>query len=369
MNTRNILKLKKIKAHILTALTVSVALAITGCGRPGGGRPAMAGEESAVPVLTENVESRDLTEYITISGKLDGDIDVTLMSETNGRVTAIHKNLGDWIEKGEQLGAIDNAVYRIGLNQARAGLSSAEAGLLTAEMNYETTQKLYEKGNASKAEYQQAKVAYQAALARKEGAQAGLESAKRAYDNSRLISPVSGYVAALHLQIGDMLHPNAPVASIIDRDRLVIRSGISERHVRSVRRGQRAVVRYQNEEYPAAVRGVGLKPAAGTSNYPIEIELDNRDGQLVPGMVARVTIETNVYTDVIYTETGNIRTSYDDSFVYIVDDDSQALRVDIIPGRTVNEYTIIREGLEIGSRLIVEGQEALEQGMKVNVRN
>ncbi len=363
---KNILKKQ---ALILAAVAALGTITITGCNRGGPGRPQMSGEQAAVPVLVEKVERRDLTEYITISGKLEGMVDVTLLSETNGRVTAIHKHLGDRIEEGERLGSIDNEVYRIGLSQAHAALSSAGAGLRTAEMNYETTKKLFENGTASQVEYQQAKVAYQAAIAQRDGANAGLETAKRAYANSRLVSPVSGYIAALHLKIGETIFPNAPVAAIIDRDRLILRSGVSERHVRSVSRGQRATVHYQGEQYPAVVRGVGLKPAANASSYPIEVELDNRDGKLVPGMIVRVTIETNIYRDVIYTETGNIQISYDDSFVYTADEDSQAVRTDIVPGLVVNEYTLIQEGLEIGSRIIVEGQEALEEGMIVNIRN
>jgi len=201
-------------------------------------------EEIAVPVIVEEVKLQDLAEFINITGKLEGIRDVNMISETTGRIMTLNKSLGDWIEEGDELGTIDNEVFRIRLDQARAALASANAQLETAAMNYRTTSSLYEGGSVSQAEYQQALFAHQSAIAQRDGAAAALESAEKTYNDSRLLAPLSGYITSLNLKIGETIFPNTPIAGIVDYRQLLMKGGISEHDIRSVKKDQEVIIEY-----------------------------------------------------------------------------------------------------------------------------
>lgn len=354
-----------------TALLVTVIALSSACNRrsaPGGQRRAAA-EERAVPVIVEEVTHRPLAEHINITGKLEGITDVTMLSETTGRVLSLAKSLGDWINEGEKIGRIDNEVFRIRHNQAEAALASAVAALENARMNYLSASKLLENGSVSQAEYQQALFAHQSAIAQRDGAAAALESARKAYDNSRLIAPVSGYISYLPLKIGETIFPNSPIAGIVNHKQLFLKGGVGEDFIVSLRKGQPVIVSYKGNDFPAEVYGVGVRPLGNSASYPVEIILDNSKGELLPGMVVTASIKVNLYQDIIFTDSANIRASYDDSYVYTINENSEAVRTVIRQGRSVNNFTIIEEGLETGMQIVVEGIDSLEEGIKVDVRN
>ena len=340
-----------------------------GCGRSGAPGRRFARSDVPVPVIVEEVMKRDLKEFARITGKLEGITDIIMLSETTGRVLAIAKSLGDWIEEGEMIGTLDNEVVRIRLEQARAALNSANAARETAQMNFQATSRLYDNGSASQAEYQQALYAYQSAVAQRDGAAASLEAAQKAYDNSLLKAPVSGYISYMPLQVGETIFPNAPIAGIVNRQQLLLKSGIGENQIMNIKNDQPVIITYRGREYPARVRGVGVKAAQGSASYPVEIILDNSHGELMPGMVVNALIRTNVYRDIIYTETAFIRSSYDDLYVYTVNDSIRAERTKVTVARTVNEFSIISSGLDAGMKMVIEGIDSLEDGSAVNVRN
>lgn len=355
---------------LISVLSVVLLLTVAGCGG-GSGRGQQRGAaraETPVPVITEEVKLRDLAEYIRITGKLEGITDITMISETQGRVLSLEKNVGDWIEKDEVIGSLDNEIVRIRLEQARAALAAAEVAKENTELNYRSTSRLYEQDSVSQAEYQQALIAYQGAVAQRDGAAAALESAQKAYDNSRLAAPVAGYISSLSLNVGETIYPNTPVAGIVNHEWLLLKSGVSENNILSVKRDQPVTIRYAGREYPARVRTVGVKPMANTSSYPVEIILDNESGELLPGMVAIAGIEIGIHHDIIYTETGNIRSRYDDYYVYTIDEDNTARRTLITRGRDIDSYTLITSGLQTGDLVVTEGIDSLDDGMKVNIR-
>ena len=84
---------------------------------------------TASSVKIEKIQNILYKDYIEISARPEGINDVMFTSEVSGRVTAVNKKIGDWVEKGEEIGAIENEAYRIRLEQAKASLMAAEAGM------------------------------------------------------------------------------------------------------------------------------------------------------------------------------------------------------------------------------------------------
>ncbi|HHI87741.1 MAG TPA: efflux RND transporter periplasmic adaptor subunit [Candidatus Cloacimonetes bacterium] len=359
------------RISIIIFLMIVSLIIMSACTRQSGGFGGMKKDAAPLSVIVEVVQPRELKEYIKIVGTLEGITDITLSSEVNGKIVEIYKHLGDWVNKGDAIGRIDNADYQNMVDQAKASLLAAEASHEAAQLNLTTTKALYEKDKTSKVDYLNAQISYKSALASLEAAKAGLESAKRTLNNSRFVAPVSGYITSITLEVGEMVAAGSPVCTIVNSKKLIIKTGISESDIKDVKIGQDVSIRYDNykQEYKAKIIGIGIKPLAGTANYPIEIEMENPSGSLLPGMVVEGYILAQVYEDVIYTSLNNIVEKYDDRLVYVIDDENVAHRVMVKLGNEVDRNVIIKEGVKPGDKLVREGYENLQEGTKVIIKS
>ena len=326
-------------------------------------------QDKAISVMVEKVAPQNLEEYINFTGKLEGITDITLSSQTHGEVKEIYKKLGDWVKKGESIGRIDNASHQNQLDQANASLLAAEAALEVAEMQMQASEKLYKEQNISEAEYIMSTSSFKAAKAGFDGAKAILKNVQLNFDNSQFTAPVSGYIADMNLEVGQTIAAGMQVCTIVDSRKLVIKTGIGESGIMYVKKGQQVEIYHDShpEIFLGTITGTGIKPLNGTTNYPVEIIMDNPDSKLYAGMVIEGRIQSNIHENVIYTSLNNIAQEYDQKYVFIIEDNIAKQRK-ITIGKKVGENVIITGGIENGELLVIEGMENLEDGSPVEIR-
>ncbi|RLC51941.1 MAG: efflux RND transporter periplasmic adaptor subunit [Candidatus Cloacimonadota bacterium] len=357
------------KSKILISV-LSALLFLFGCGKPSRGKNFREDlEKIKIPVIVEKVVPRDLEKYIEISGKLEGFTDITMRSEVQGKITEVNKILGDWIAAGEQIGRIDNKDYEIQLKQAEAAVLAAEASYETAQLSLQSAENLFKTKSISQAEFAGAKSAEKNALAGLNAAKAGLEKAKKAFDNSRFIAPVSGYITNLPIKTGETISPGQIVCNIVNSQKLLIKTGVGEEDITKLKNGQKAIIKIKGKQVATGkIRGLGISPLPNSSLYPVEIELENPQGKLFPGTVVEVQILSKKYKNVLFTSLNNILQEYDNYFVFTIDDKNVAVKKKVSLGQKVEENVIIESGLKFGDKLVTEGAESLENGSKVEIR-
>lgn len=322
-------------------------------------------------VMVEELELRDIDEYIRISGRVEGITDIVMSSESAGRVLALYKNLGDTVKQGERLGMVENEVLRIRLTQAETAFSAAESSLENVQRNLDYASSSRAKNLISEAEYSTALSTFRNAKAGFDGAQAALESARLAFNNSYLLAPTKGRISQVHVALGQYIAPGAPIASITDASVLILKTGVGESQIGKIKVGQSATISHQGKEYTAKVRGLGIRPMLGSSNYPVELSISGASG-LLPGMVVSARIRVNTYRNLLYTEIANIENQYDKNYLYIVREDGEkvlAEKHEVTLGRTISEFVELTNGVEVGDRIVISGSENLEDGSAVNIRN
>jgi len=289
-------KISKLTIVILV-LTISL-ISCTGNKKP---EKSMGdkSKEKEVIVMVQEMKLQDLDKYVNIIGKLEGITDVDLSCETNGKVVEIYKNLGDWVNKGEAIGRVDNTDAENMLLQAQAALLASEANLETANMSMAASQNLHDENIISESEFLQAKSSLKNAQAGYNGALASAESARKNLDNSQFTAPVSGYIAELRLEVGEMVNPGMKIAGIVNSKKLKIKAGISESDISFVQKNDPVKIIYKNKEYVGKISGVGIRPTSGGNNYPVEIVLNNPNNKLYPGMVIEGRIFSQTYNDIL----------------------------------------------------------------------
>src|SRR5262245_15519288 len=86
-----------------------------------------AAVEPTVPVRTTLVETRDLTETLTLTGTLDPRARVAVVSEVSARLLRVLPAEGDHVEKDAVLATLDDIDFRLARDRAKAALEVADA--------------------------------------------------------------------------------------------------------------------------------------------------------------------------------------------------------------------------------------------------
>ena len=110
-------------------------------------------------------------------------------------------------------------------------------------------------------------------------------------------------------------------------------------------------------------KGAVANPAAHT--YDVRAMLDNAEGELLPGMVCRVTVSPAESAEEIAVPVRAVQQAGDGNrFVWTVRGDS-AVRTTVTTGRLVNNGIVRTGGVAAGDRIVVDGMQKIGEGSKV----
>jgi len=293
---------------------------------------------------------------------------------------------------------------RAELQRAQAALDEATALAQDARDEYDRTLSAAERGAVTEREVERARLAYEAAdararsaaatrdaaLANLHAAQAQRDQAKVQLDDATLRSPLTGAVADLPVEPGQIVSPGQVVAVVVDDSKVRLRTGVVERRAMRFQLGQRARIRVRALEDQAALvqRRLGeiegqvtlVAPAADpeTGLFRVEIAIDNSPegpgrGLLREGMIAEAQIEIASGRFVLVPEEA---VAYVDGrpSVYMLrraDDSADGLAwvaalTPIEPVAEDDRYFLLREA-PAGEGLIVRGQNLVRDGQPVRV--
>src|SRR5262245_11502568 len=207
-----------------------------GQGRPGGGRPGGGpGGGFRPPITVQMAEATkgDIDQSMTVVGNLIGEQTVDVVPRAGGRLVTVNVQLGDRVRRNQLLAKIEDFEIVEQVKQAEASLEVAkatirqrEADLKVAELNFERSKNLFGRQLLAKQALDDAESRFLAAqaqidLSKAQAIQtsARLEELQINLANTRIISPVDGYVAKRNADAGAWVSQNAPVVSVVDISR------------------------------------------------------------------------------------------------------------------------------------------------------
>jgi len=270
--------------------------------------------ENILPVQTENVARRTITQVVTATGKIQPEIMVKITPEVNGEIVELPVQEGQKVRRGDILVKIKPEFYIAQRDQAAAGILQAKASLSRLEGEYERIVTLFEKGLVSEAEYDQAKAQYESSKASLAQAEASLNRANEDLLKTTIRSPMDGTVSQLNSELGERVLGSSftqgtDVMTIADLSRMEARVEVSENDVILVSVGDTA--RIEVDAFPdkkviglvyeiantASTRGLGTQEEV--TNFEVKIRVLGRELDLRPGMSMTADVETETRTDVL----------------------------------------------------------------------
>ena len=97
----------------------------------------------------------------------------------------------------------------------------------------------------------------------------------------------------------------------------------------------------------------------------IELTLDKKDPRINIGMFPKVKLHTTVYEGYIAVPDDAVVTRAEQDYVFVVKGDI-ASRVPVKKLITIDNTTLISEGLSKGDSIVIDGMDVLVDGSKVN---
>jgi membrane fusion protein (multidrug efflux system) len=106
-------------------------------------------------------------------------------------------------------------------------------------------------------------------------------------------------------------------------------------------------------------------PESGARLYRLELAIDNKDNQIMPGMFFRAQIVKRVIEDTVAVPLFTVIKREDQQFVF-VEENGVAKQLPVQLGIIEDWRVQITRGLSQGSRVIVEGHRDIDHGHKLN---
>jgi len=328
--------------------------------------------EISNPIPKTTVIKGTISVRIEETGEIQPKTIVALKSKVSGKVLKLYVDENDYIKTGQLIADIEPDY-----NQART-ISSMRNELRSAEIRHKDAQKnlaeatiLLEKKYISESDYEKI-------VDDLEKATIDLEIAQQQYslvedieikDNiSKVFSTTTGTVIERKIEEGEMVQSSNNSYSegtillrVADLTEMIVNTYISEVDINKISENQKANIKidaFPYDSFTGKIAKIGAQ--ARTENnakvFPLQVEIDQRDTRLRPGLSANITILGDTKEDIL---TIPIRAIFSDQqgndIVYKVVNDSlqeqtyiktginDLQRVEILEGLTENDEIALEE--------------------------
>ncbi|MFB0710707.1 efflux RND transporter periplasmic adaptor subunit [Buttiauxella noackiae] len=365
----------KAKSVILMTATISVVLAIAGCNETA--TVAAAVKPPGVPVA--EVIVRPVTPFVELTGSLTAVKRVELRPRVAGYLQAVSVPEGSVVEAGSELFRIDPRVFQARVNAERARLREAEAASMLAQTEYTRTQRLFTQKVVARERLDNATASLNMGKAQVDAAKAALDAALLDMSFTRVTAPIGGRVGQVLVTEGNYVASGVtPLTTIVSINPLHVYFDVDERtYLQSLAAGRvnassdgsqaaKVMVALPTDKtYSRQGRVDFLSNAAdrGTGTVRIRAVVDNPDGHLMPGLFARVKLETGVSQSRVLISDQSIGTDQGRRYVLVVGKDDKTEYRPVETGPMVEGLRVIEQGLQPGERIVVKG--LVRPGMQV----
>lgn len=342
------------------AFLLLAGLATTSCGPAGGASAAgqsdsvAAGDARRIVVETVVLEPAPYVEYISLTGSVEADRDVSVASEESGVIRAVYVEKGRTVEAGQPIAKIDDSVIRAQYEQA-----TAEAEL--ARETWERQRKLWEEDRiGSEMTYLRARYGAETAAANARVLAARLE-------RTTVRAPIAGVLEDRFIEIGSTVLPGTPVARVVDLDPLKVAAGVPERYAGDVRAGAAVQIltdRADGRVFAGRATFIGTAVDAQTRTFPVEIAVPSNSG-LKPGVVARLRVERRTMGQALLLPREAVLRGEEGYMVYVVTRDGERAFAEsrsVSTGPGSDGMVVVESGLAAGDEVIVVGQQQVTAG-------
>jgi len=316
---------------------------------------AVIQERPPVNVVEQELVPGIMRDRMNLPGMVEPWENLGILAEVRGLVEEVLVEEGSHVKQGDLIARLDTGDYENRRNSIKAAYNLA----LT---NLKRLSGLHEQEIIAQSRYDSVK-------AEMESLEADLATAELQLKRCFIKSSIAGIVNELPAKKGLYLAVGDPVATVLDIERLKVIVGIPESDVDAVRRIDRFEITIEalgNKEITGTKYFLAIAPESLAQVYRLELEVENKLEEILPGMFARVEIIKQEFPDALAIPLYAVISRDKKHYVYVEENNVaklQEVKLGILDGWQIQ----IIEGLKPGGKVIVVGQRSVDEGQRLNV--
>lgn len=342
------------KSILTTATVVATALPLLcACHEK---KEASAPE--AIRVETAVAGQSDMSTARNYSGTVEESSGTVLSFTVPGTVQTMNVSEGQFVKKGQLIATVDGTSLRHAYDISRSALAEAQDAYNRMKMLHD-----------AEAIPEMKWVEMEQTLKQAQSAEA---IARKTLSDASLVAPISGYVSEKYIDAGSTAAPGLPVVKIVNIDPVKINVSVPENEIAAIPVDGEAVITVSalgNKSYTGRViqKGVAANPI--TRAYDVKMTVDNPDGELLPGMICDVNLNTDSMSRALTAPMDAVMLAADNSHFVWLDSAGYAIRRTVNVGPLTDDGIVITSGLQRGDTLIVKGQQKVSNHMRITAVN
>ncbi len=387
---------------ILAALTALSAVCATGCHSS-----SASSSPSTLPIApTVRVQRAALTNHLQVAGEFLPYQEVELHAKVAGYIRHMDVDIGDRVHQGQLLAELEIpelAAQVVGaqadVNRSREEIQRAQSAIDRAQADHLALHMASDRlkqaaaqrpGLIAQQELDDAEARDSASGAQVDAAKSELAATQQALaaaqaehlrytslaDYAHIVAPFTGVITQRYADTGALLQAGTsnsgsmPAVKIAETDILRLRLPVPEDLAAYVHVGDVAQIRVQatgQQLTGKVVRTTGELDLA-TRTLQVEIDLNNKTGELLPGMYADVTLNLQRGGDGLVVPVQAVDRTQAAPFALIVDADGRVEKRTVQLGvETANRVEVLK-GLAEGDQVITANLDSYQPGEQVHAQ-
>jgi membrane fusion protein, heavy metal efflux system len=347
-------------------------------------------KEEWAGLVTERIELRIFRPEVIAEGNIaiDDDLTTPVFSPYSGRIVRVIAKLGDAVEKGAPLIAVEASEFAQGQNDlitAVSNLKTAKSQLALAQNVERRQHELYKVNGGALKDWQQSQADLAVAQNNLRSAEVALATVR---NRLRILGKSDAEIAALEAAPGERMDPaayvRAPVDGIVTQRQVGLGQNIQSVSagastpvytignlstvwmVANVREVDAPLIRagmpvevsvsaYPGRVFEAKVSWIAPSIDANTRRLPIRADVENLDGALKPMMFASFRILTGEAKEAPAVPVKAVIFEGATARVWVAGDDGTLALRQIQIGQSGDGMAEVRSGLSVGEAVITSG--------------
>jgi len=311
---------------------------------------------------------------LELPGRLEAFIRAPIYARVPGYLKTWKHDIGAKVKAGDVLAEIETPDLDQQLMQARADLNVAQANAKLAQIGAERWQSLASTDAVAKQDVDQRTFTWNANVAQVKSAQANVDRLVAMEDFKRLVAPFDGIVTARETDIGALINVGAAGGAelfvVSETGKLRIFVNVPQNYVPSVPSGTQATItvpEHPDKTYSGTVEdsAQAVNPSTGTTL--MQIIVDNRAGELMPGDYASIHLQIAGAAHVLSVPSSALIFDAKGLSVATVDADNRVLLKPVSIERDLGAVIEIASGLSPNDRVIQNPLDGITSGTEVRL--
>jgi membrane fusion protein, multidrug efflux system len=329
-----------------------------------------------VPVVVASAVEKTIPVQINAIGNVEAYQTISVKTQITGQITKVNFKEGQDVGKGYLLFELDCRTYVEAVKQAEANLARDAAQAKNAQVELERYTALLEDQFVTRQQYEQVRTNAAALEATLKADRAVIENNRVQVQYCSIYSPIGGRTGSLKVHQGNIVKANDVEVVVINQIQpTYVTFSINENDLPAVKKYQaneklkvEAVISKDERPEQGLLTFIDNTVNRVTGTIVLKGTFANSDKRLWPGQFVTVVLTLRKEPNAIIVPSQAIQTGQSGQYVFVVKPD---LTVDMRPvtiGAAIGGETAIVKGIQMGERVVTDGQLRLIPGAQVTIK-